>query len=243
EVGLSFRPGLSATDSSGCTSREVVFFDVDAAVASRNACLVGGVRERLPGQRHVICGRDTGLRPRASGRKRDRGAELVAPREQPEDLGASGAEVAVPRRVAREGRRREGGWLKRQPRLAGDRARAQSGARPRADLLAVEQDTDRRRGSAAHKRALLVPGDDAGIKDRVREREEELDVEVDTLLLGAMAVAARDELREEIPVAGRKLRVRTVRPVLGDHLLRIRQIRAQVDERLVLRKERRRAGG
>ena len=43
EVGLSFRPGLAATDSSGCTSREVVFSDVDAAVAARNPCLVGGV--------------------------------------------------------------------------------------------------------------------------------------------------------------------------------------------------------
>src|SRR5947209_5926806 len=82
--------------------------------------------------------------------------------------------------------------------------------------------------------ALVVPGADAGVEDRVREREEQLDVEIDAVLLVAVAVPLRDELREQVPVAGRELRSRPVGPVLRDHLLLVRQSCAEREQLLRL---------
>ena len=49
--------------------------------------------------------------------------------------------------------------------------------------------------------ALVVLGTTAGIKDRVREREEELHVALEPVLVRAVVVAPRDELREQVPMA------------------------------------------
>ena len=71
--------------------------------------------------------------------------------------------------------------------------------------------------------ALVVPRADPGVEDRVGEREEELDVEVDTVLFAAVTVPPRNELREQVPMAGRQLRPRAVGPVLSDQLLFVGQ--------------------
>ena len=55
------------------------------------------------------------------------------------------------------------------------------------------------------------------------------------MLVIAVVIAARDVLREQIPVSGWKLRTRTVRPVLGDHLLLVSQTAADVEQGLRLR--------
>jgi len=58
---------------------------------------------------------------------------------------------------------------------------------------------------------LVVPGAAAGIGDCVGEREEELDVPLDPMLVDTVVVAAGDELREQVPMPGRKLGVGAVR--------------------------------
>ena len=58
---------------------------------------------------------------------------------------------------------------------------------------------------------------------------EQLDV-----LIERMSIAARDSLGEEIPMARREFRGRTIGPVFRDHLLTIRQPRADPQNRVRL---------
>jgi len=50
------------------------------------------------------------------------------------------------------------------------------------------------------------------------------------MLVIALVIAAGDELREQVPVTGRKLGARTVGPVLGDQLLLVRQAGADLEQ-------------
>jgi hypothetical protein len=81
---------------------------------------------------------------------------------------------------------------------------------------------------------LVVPGGAAAVEDCVGEREEELDVPLDPILVTTMVVAAGDELREQGPVPGWKLGVGAVRPILGDHLLLVGEPRTEVEQGLRL---------
>jgi hypothetical protein len=68
-------------------------------------------------------------------------------------------------------------------------------------LPAAEEIADRADRANAVVPALIVPAADASIEDRVREREEELDVGFDPRLGRPVVVAVRDILGEEVPVA------------------------------------------
>jgi hypothetical protein len=59
---------------------------------------------------------------------------------------------------------------------------------------------------------------DASVEDRIAQDEEHLHVVVNCVM-----ISCGDELREQGPVAGRLLRVRTIRPIFGNHLLLVCQ--------------------
>ena len=98
----------------------------------------------------------------------------------------------------------------------------------------MEQVADR--GDRAYRvvGALVVPGDDAGVEDGVGEREEQLHVGVEAAAAGAVVVAAGNVLGEQVPVAGRQDGAGSVGPVLGDHLLLVTQLGAEVEQRQCL---------
>src|SRR5438034_4272357 len=107
----------------------------------------------------------------------------------------------------------------RETSLRPNRLRALARAAPRADLSALEEIADR--GDRAHRRerALVIPGADARIEDRVRQNEEELHRLIEVMFGVTGVVSVRDPLRKQIPMAGRQFRPRPVGPVEGDHLL------------------------
>jgi hypothetical protein len=90
---------------------------------------------------------------------------------------------------------------------------------------------DRQSGSSAYTRRHRCSPTcgHARVGDGVREREEELHVALNALPAGAVAVAVGNELREQVPVSRWELRVWTVRPVLGDDLLLVGELSAQVN--------------
>src|SRR6266542_5406494 len=198
EVALGLQPALPGGDPSGRPRVEVALLEVDAAVAPREPRLVRGRGEGRPGQCQVASRDETRLDARALSRERHRAAEAVATREEPEDLGAGGAEVAVSGGVLRERRRREEGRLVGEPRLAVDRLGAPAGPAPGADPLAGEEVADG--GDRPHRveGALVVPGAAASVEDRVRQGEEELDRLVEVVLAVAAAIAVRDLLGEQV---------------------------------------------
>src|SRR5205823_14461097 len=185
EVGLGFRPRPARGEPSGETSIEVALLEVDAPVASREPGLVGGVAKGRPREREGACRHHARLDIRASRGNLDGGAEPVSAGEQAQDLGAGGTEVAMAGRVLGKRRRREGRRLIWEPRRAVDRTRSPKRTRPRDDSLAAEEIPDG--GNRSHRgvRALVVPCADAGVEDRIRQREEELYVEVDPMFLDA----------------------------------------------------------
>src|SRR5437867_12915119 len=133
------------------------------------------------------------------------------------------------------GKAASGRWSAgREPGCAVDQLRTLVRPCPGAHRLAPEEGADRCDRTDGVKDALVVPGAAAGVGDSLREREEELDVALDATPVHAVVVPTRDELREEVPVPGRKLRVRTVGPILGDHLLLVGETGADVEERLSL---------
>jgi hypothetical protein len=85
--------------------------------------------------------------------------------------------------------------------------------------------------------SLVIPAADARVEDGVREGEEQLDVGVDPIFVGPMMVPACDILAEEVPVPGRQLGARPIRPVLGDHLLLVGETGAEGEEGASLRLE------
>ena len=93
---------------------------MDPAVATRYPGLVSRVRERVPRERDVICGREARLDHRAARGKRDGPSEAIASGEEPKDLSAGRAEVAVAGRVLGKRRRREGASLVGEPIRATD---------------------------------------------------------------------------------------------------------------------------
>src|SRR5439155_9382751 len=172
---------------------------------------------------------------RAARRERHGGAQTVCMRKALEDLRAGGAEVTVPGRVLRERGRRKRCRLVGKPGRTVDEFRALVRAGPGAHRLAVEECANRRDWTYGVEGTLVVPRATAGIGYGVRERKEELHVPPEPMLQIAVVIAARDVLREQIPVSGWKLRTRTVRPVLGDHLLLVSQTGADIEQGLRLR--------
>src|SRR5207237_479403 len=83
--------------------------------------------------------------------------EPVAFRKQSQDLGARGAEGAVPRTVFRKRRRWKSCWLVGEPVLARDHTSPAIGARPREHLLSLEQIAERGDRADGRKRTLAGP--------------------------------------------------------------------------------------
>src|SRR5207253_9670043 len=152
-----------------------------------------------------MCGNRSRLSPRAPRGQSNRGTEPVAFRKQSQDLGARGAEGAVPGAVFRKWRRRKSCWLVGQPVLARDQPGPVIGPGPGEHLLSLEEVAQRGDGADRPKRSLAVPAADACVEDRVRESEEELDVGVNTDLAGPVVVSARNKLTKEIPMPRRQL--------------------------------------
>src|SRR5438093_1754488 len=118
--------------------------------------MIGGVREGRPGQREVTRRHNAGLRPGASCGEGDRAPELVTSREQPEDLGARGAEGAVSGAVLRKRRRWEGLGLVGEPVCTVDQLRTSIWASPGEHLLSSEEVTQGGDGPDRRERTLVV---------------------------------------------------------------------------------------
>src|SRR6266540_6258990 len=200
EVALCLDPAVTGGGPARPARVEISLLEVDAAVAAGDACLRGRGGEGRPGQRELTGRDEAGLDARAPDRKGHGAAEAVAAGEQLQDLRAGRAEVRMAGRVLREGWRREGRRLVGKPRFAGDRLRATAGAAPGADLLPGEEVADGRDRAHRVVGTLVVPGAAAGVEDRVREGEEELDRLVEVVLAVTGAVAVRDLLGKQVPV-------------------------------------------
>src|ERR1700747_1937544 len=96
-----------------------------------------------------------------------------------EDLGAGGAEVAMPGRVLGEGGRGKGGRLVGKPGCAVDQLSALVGAGPGTHCLEAKEYADGRDRAHGVEGTLVIPGAAARVRDGVREREEELHVALD----------------------------------------------------------------
>src|SRR5262249_18437018 len=129
-----------------------------------------------------------------------------------------------------------------EPLLTGDLPGAATWSAPGRDRLPAIEPANRRDRPDGVERDLVVPCTAARVEDRVREREEELDRRVEIVLERACRVALQHLLCEEVPVPRRKLGMRPVRPVLGDHLLLVGERGADCDELLRLPGERGRPG-
>src|SRR6266498_562807 len=136
-----------------------------------------------------LLGTAPGSTPRATGGKRHGSAEAVAEREAFEDLRTGGAEVAVTGRVLGKRRRRKRRRLVGKPGRAVDEFRALIWAAPGAHHLVAEECANCRDGTYGVERTLVVPRATAGIGDRVREREEELHVLLEAVLVVSVVVA------------------------------------------------------
>src|SRR5437588_5681781 len=101
-----------------------------------------------------MCGNNSRLSPRAPRWQSNRGTEPVAFRKQAQDLGARGAEGAVPGAVFRKRRRWKSCWLVGEPVLARDQPGPAIGARPREHLLSLEQIAERGDRADGRKRTL-----------------------------------------------------------------------------------------
>src|SRR5919201_3481379 len=111
EVALGLCPCLQS-NKTPCRSRvQVVLFEVDPAIAARDASLGSRVTECRPMQGDVRGWDGSRFGPRTSGIERNRAAEAVASSKEPENLCASCAEGAVTGAVTREGRSGEVGRL------------------------------------------------------------------------------------------------------------------------------------
>src|SRR6266851_3284957 len=102
EVRMRLHPRRSCGEPSRRPGVEIALLEVDPTVTAGNSSLVSSVGEGVPRERDVLGRRETGLDRRAPRCQRDRRSEAIASREEPEDLGAGCAEVAVPGRVLGE---------------------------------------------------------------------------------------------------------------------------------------------
>src|SRR5438128_1200699 len=137
DVCLRLVPGLGGQHATHVPGVEVALLEVNATVAPRDACLIGRVREGGVGQGQILRRNRPRFYAGASGGERHGESEAVRSGEAPQDLGAGGAERAVPRTVLGERRRGERARLGREPRLAGDQLRRLVRSGPRQDTLAV----------------------------------------------------------------------------------------------------------
>src|SRR5438132_4849466 len=94
-----------------------------------------------------MCGNNSRLSLRAPHWQSNRGTEPVAFRKQSQDLGARGAEGAVPGAVFRKRRRWKSCWLVGEPVLARDHTSPAIGARPREHVLSLEEVAQRGDGA------------------------------------------------------------------------------------------------
>src|SRR6184192_1152099 len=141
----------------------------------------------------------------------------------------------MPRAVLRKGRRREGGRLIRQPLGTVQQPGTSIRPTPGTDLLPRKGVADGRDWPNRIEGPLVIPAADTGVKDRVREAEEELDVGLHPVPVGTVMVTPRDKLSEEVPVSGRQFGMRPVCPVFGDHLLLVGKSRAEGEQGTSLR--------
>src|SRR6266542_1084061 len=209
---------------------QVALLEVDSTEASRDAGLVGRIRERWPGQGEILRRHGSRFDPGAAGRERDGAREAVGPGEDLQDLRPGPTEAAVPGGILAEGWRGKSGRLIREPRLSVDLLRSLVWPGPGQDLLAEVQIAQSGDGTDGVERSLAVPHTDASIEDGVGESEEELHIQVHPAFVVPVVIPRRYELGEEVPVAGRQLRAGTVRPVLRDHLLLVGEAGADVDQ-------------
>jgi len=112
-----------------------------------------------------------------------------------------------------------------QERVISDESRTVARPAPSPDPLAAEQEADCGDRAYVVVFAFGSPTCNAGVEDSVGQRKEHLHIFVETVV-----VAARDELREGTPVAGRSFRSRAIRPIFGDHLLTVAEIGADVQQ-------------
>ena len=121
----------------------------------------------------------------------------------------------MPGDVLGEGRRDKRRRLIREPILPIDYLLAMEG-HGGEDLLARLEKTNCGDGSLGIESSLAFPNGDSGVEDCIAHFEEELHV-----LVECVRIASGNKLGKQCPVSGRKLRTRSVCPILGDHLLLI----------------------
>jgi hypothetical protein len=207
---------------------------MDAAVSMRNSCLIGGIRESVPGQSYRLRGCVARFNSRSARKKADRISEGITFREELQDFCSGCTERAVPRTAFWKWRRRERTWLVRYPVPAVHGYSSLKGTTPGLNLLPLEKEWDCCDRTYRVKSSLGVPGHDAAVKDGIRHGKEHLYVVIEIV-----PIPCRDKLRKEVPVTWRQLRMRAIRPVFGDHFLLIGEIGADRDQVLRLFHKRR----
>ena len=203
---------------------------MNAAVASRHSRLICSIGERRPRERYVPRRHQTGLDLGTARPERGGAPKAIAPGEELEDLGSGGTEGAVAGRILWERWGRKAGGLIGEPRRPVDELRALIRSAPGTHELTAEEHTNRRDRADRVEGSFVVPRTATSVGDRVRQREEELDVPFESVGLIPVVVATRNVLRKEVPVSWGELGARSVGPVLRDHLLFVAQASAQVEE-------------
>ena len=132
--------------------------------------------------------------------------------------------------VLRKRRRGEPCGFVRKPGRAIDELRITVRPAPCANPLTDEEVADGGDWPHGGKHPLVIPAANAGVEDSVGESKEQLDVSIDSTLAVAVMVSASHELCEQIPMSGRQLGVRPVRPVFRDHLVLVGKTAAQFDQ-------------
>src|SRR2546427_5596782 len=128
----------------------------------------------LPVQRHGTRGRNAGLDEGASRGEGNGGSEMFASCPKRQDGSAGRAECAVAGGIFRERRSWKCGLLIRDPVAAVHRYSTAARPSPASYQLPMKEIRNRSDRAYRVEDALRFPGNDAGIENCVRQREEHL---------------------------------------------------------------------
>src|SRR6266851_3635179 len=202
---------------------------MDPTVATRHARLIGSLREGGPRQREVLRWGYPRLNFRRAQTDGCPGAKLVAASEPREYFRGGRAEGTMPGHVFGKRGRDNTGLLVRQPLLSVERAATLARPAPGRHLGARKQIPNGRNRSDVVECQFAIPDRDAGVKQCVGQREEQLDVSVEVEV-----IAPRYPLRQLGPVTRGCLAAWPIAPVLGDALGRVVELSADVEQILSL---------